>query len=121
MYEYGFNPYAFVPQPKTPQIATQSELIRVTGLEGAKAYQMNPNSVVALFDSGEDIFYVKSTDGAGFPTIRGFRFSPLEMQEPVVNGEFVTRKEFEMLRQEVLNYGKQLVPTDGQKPDTTAE
>ena len=60
--------YGFYQQPYGEQ------LIRVTGLDGAKAYQMSPNSAVALFDGAEDIFYLKSTDGAGFPTIRVFRF-----------------------------------------------
>lgn len=41
------------------------QLIRVTGMDGAKAYQMPPNSVVPLFDADNDIMYVKSTDGDG--------------------------------------------------------
>ena len=54
----------------TPQ--TPTTLTRVTGIDGAKAYQMTPNSTVALFDNNEDIMYIKTTDGAGFPTIRTF-------------------------------------------------
>lgn len=78
----NYNPY--MPQPFTmdPQ-RNQMQLIRVTGMEGAKAYQMPPNSVVPLFDADNDIMYVKSTDGAGFPTIRTFAFQPIEnKQEP---------------------------------------
>lgn len=59
----------------------QMQLIRVTGMEGAKAYRMPPNSVVPLFDADNDIMYVKSTDGAGFPTIRTFAFQPIETSE----------------------------------------
>lgn len=54
------------------------QLIRVTGMDGAKAYQMPPNSVVPLFDADNDIMYVKSTDGTGFPTIRAFAFQAVE-------------------------------------------
>ena len=54
------------------------ELVRVTGMDGAKAFQMPPNSTAALFDDSQDIFFVKSTDGAGFPTIRTFSFAPYE-------------------------------------------
>ena len=36
--------YGFYQQPYGEQ------LIRVTGIDGAKAYQMRPNSAVALFD-----------------------------------------------------------------------
>lgn len=62
--------YGFYQQPYGEQ------LIRVTGLDGAKAYQMRPNSAVALFDGAEDIFYLKSTgrcrvsDDSGIP-VRG--------------------------------------------------
>lgn len=79
--------------PWTPQRNTL-QLIRVTGMEGAKAYQMPPNSVVPLFDANNDIMYVKSTDGAGFPTIRTFAFQPIENeQEP--EQQYVTREEFD--------------------------
>lgn len=89
----NYNPYMpqqFVmdPQRNAPQ------LIRVTGMEGAKAYQMPPNSVVPLFDADNDIMYVKSTDGAGFPTIRAFAFQPVE-DKPEQVQQYVTRDEFD--------------------------
>lgn len=77
------------------------QLIRVTGLDGAKAYQMTPNSAVALFDGNEDIFYIKTTDGAGFPTIRAFKFEPIETNTSSV--EYVSRSEFEALRKEITH------------------
>ena len=85
----GFNP-------------PQTQLIKVSGLEGAKAYQMGPNSSVALFHESEDILYVKSTDGAGFPTIRTFRFEPFEVPAQEEK-KYVTLEEFEKFKQEVLN------------------
>lgn len=122
------NPYnPFQPRqqqgfPGQPQIfpGQQSQnLIRVTGAEGAKAYQMPPNSSVALFDEGEDIFYVKTTDGAGFPTVRAFAFTPIEINQPAKpQGDYVTRAEFEELKGMIVN-GKQSVrksksnPADG--------
>ena len=75
-------------------------LTRVTGMDGAKAFQMPPNSVAALFDGGEDIFYIKSTDGAGFPTIKAFGFSPL--QETVAFGTgYATVEELEAIKAEI--------------------
>lgn len=77
-----------------PGMQQGMQLIRVTGIDGAKAYQMPPNSVVPLFDADNDIMYVKSTDGAGFPTIRAFAFQPVEDKpEPVQ--QYVTRDEFD--------------------------
>lgn len=86
-------------------------LTKVTGIEGAKAYQMPPNSVTALFDSGEDIFYVKSTDAGGFGTITAYKFTAMENKtnEQAVTGDFVSRAEFEQFKTEVMNNGKQSV------------
>ena len=104
----------------SPSYSFQSysnNLIRVTGLEGARAYQMQPNSTAALFDANEDLMYIKSTDGAGFPTIRTFRFEELRPEKaPAEN--YISRQEFEEFKQEVLSYGKQLIqpqPTGNSK------
>lgn len=116
MPEYiGYNPYGTY-QGNYPRMyhgaapagmqPTQQALIRVTGYEGAKAYQMAPNSVVALFDGNQDVFFVKSTDGAGFPTIKAFAFTPIDASPAPV--DYVTRQEFEELKGQVLN-GKQSV------------
>ena len=86
-------------------------LIRVTGMEGARAYQMPPNSAVALFDGGQDVFYVKTTDGAGFPTIRAYSFQPMEQAQAMDASEYVTRAEFEQLKEMIAN-GKQPVSAD---------
>ncbi len=114
---YGFNPYTMPQAPVGVANTNRGELIRVTGFEGARAYQMPPNSNAALFDNNEDIFYVKTTDGAGFPTIRAFRFTPMETQTPA--NDFVTREEFERLRQEVLSYGKQ--PISEHNPESAQQ
>lgn len=106
----NFNPYQN-PMSQNNNFSTQPQqnnLIRVTGIDGAKAYQMSPNSSVALFDSDSDIMYVKTTDGAGFPTIRTFRFEPIE-DVPKVQDVYITRDEFDALKQEVEKYGKQFV------------
>ena len=90
------------------QFGKTEQLIRVTGIDGAKAYQMMPNSTVVLFDGGEDLFYLKSTDGAGFPTIRVFRFEEIKEQATQTT-DFLTRAEFEQFRKELLD-GKQHIP-----------
>lgn len=118
-----FNAQMPVSQPS-------NSLIRVTGIDGAKAYQMPPNSVAALFDDSYDIMYVKSTDGAGFPTIRIFDFyehkeeAPVQ-QQPVNVESFATKQELENLQNEVkqvkemLSNGKQ--PVSEQQPATANE
>jgi hypothetical protein len=78
MYNYpNYNMLSPYPQQQS------AGLIRVTGMDGAKMYQLSPNSAVALFDANEDIFYIKTTDGAGFPTIRSYKFAPIDMQNQI--------------------------------------
>ena len=111
-----FNPSAYLQQmnnqaqPQMQQFGSQmpvsqpsNGLIRVTGMDGAKAYQMPPNSVAALFDDANDIFYVKSTDGAGFPTIRVFDFfehkeQPVTVQQSINHETYATKQELQNLQ-----------------------
>lgn len=57
------NPMGMNMQSNIP-VNNSLMLTRVTGLEGAKAYQMPANSTVALFDNNDDLMYIKTTDGA---------------------------------------------------------
>lgn len=78
-------------QPAQPQETPFDGLTRVTGMQGAKAYQMPSNSRVALFDDTEDIVIIKMTDGAGFPSYKRARLDWLP-DEP--ENDFMTRTEF---------------------------
>jgi hypothetical protein len=110
-----YQPYNQYYQPINPYInptvqsTTQTSLTRVTGIDGAKAYQMPANSTVALFDNNDDLMYIKTTDGAGFPTIRCFEFKErvAETAQNVSNTEFVSKAEFEQFKKEVAEYVEQ--------------
>lgn len=98
--------------------APSQSLIRVNGLEGAKAYPVSPNSTVALFDANEDIMYIKNADSSGFPSIRIFTFVE-QVAMPIVNdSDYITRKEFEEFKAGWSNYGKQFIL--GQQTDDTS-
>lgn len=120
----AYNPMMYMPQyyPQTnwsyqPQTATNQPingLVSVTGMEGAKAYQLPPNSSMPLFDGDEDVLYVKTTDAAGYPTIKSFRFEPMEpIEAKVVEADYVPRSEFDALVSEV----KQLIENGGKAVD----
>ena len=79
----------------------QNSLIKVNGIDSARAYPMLPNSTVVLFDSNDDVFYLKSTDATGFQTIRVFKFA--EVKEDTPSNQFVTIDEFNKFKEEVLN------------------
>jgi hypothetical protein len=56
----------------------------VQGIEGAKAYQLNPNSNVILLDSESDRFYIKTSDNIGMCNLRVFDFT--EVTNDIQNG-----------------------------------
>ncbi len=74
-YQPWSTPYQVQPyQPSMPVSYQQQTpvhgFVYVNGIEGAKAYQMPPNSEMPLFDSTNDgVMFIKQTDGAGYPSI----------------------------------------------------
>lgn len=115
---YSYNPYqsnynynmAQMPYHQNSQMNQQDlQLTQVNGLGGAQNYQVPPNSRVVLFDSNQDVFYIKSTDAGGYPTINAYQFTPIQNQSGVAN-EYVTRNEFEELKRMVIDNGKLSVP-----------
>ena len=100
--------YSYTPMAPIPQQQTAPGLIQVTGMEGAKAYPMAPNSVTALFDADRDVMYIKRTDAGGYPTIAAYTFAPMQ-ETTAPQPEYVTRQEFNELKEMIVN-GKQPVP-----------
>lgn len=105
----AYNPNLYLPnvqnyQPSwlyTPSVTQPvNGLVSVTGIEGARAYQLPPNSSMPLFDANEDMLYVKTTDAAGYPTIRAFSFQPVQGEQPSET-EYVPRSEFDALVERV--------------------
>lgn len=74
----AYNPMMYNPYANQPI----NGLVSVSGIEGAKAYPLPPNSVMPVFDSNEDILYIVSSDGAGFKTVRDFDFTARVHEEP---------------------------------------
>lgn len=111
----AYNPNMYLPQygaythptwytpPSTQPI---NGLVSVTGIEGAKAYQLPPNSAMPLFDGNQDILYLKTTDSAGYPTIKTFSFKAMEEPKHAPQeqgGEYVQRSEFDALVEQVTS------------------
>lgn len=127
-YPYNANPYMQMPYQQ-PYQQPINGLTQVVGIDGAKAYQIPPNSRVPLFDSNEDIFYVKSSDNEGKSTIRIFKFEEVKNDDPATN--FATKDDISTLTNglntlngkfdmiwEALN-GKQSVSTAQQSNGST--
>lgn len=101
------NPY----QPMMNYQYQNQSIQRVNGIDGAKAYQLGAGQTMALFDSNEDLFYLKSCDNAGFPTIRVFKFEELSEfdKKQDFNTDFVSKEEFETFKKEVAEYVQQFI------------
>ena len=75
----------------------------VQGIEGAKAWQLQPNSNIVLLDSENDgRFYIKSSDAVGMCNLRVFKYEEItgiQKQQPaeVDLSEYVKKSELEAL------------------------
>lgn len=116
---YPGTPMSQNGQQRQTQRPPEDLIIRVTGMDGAKAYNLSPNSRAALFDDTDDVVIIKTTDGAGFPSYRRARLDWIEEEPQQSAGDYITRDEFraqfEELKGLILN-GKQPVP----KPERSA-
>lgn len=98
-----------IPQSQPQQI--NQGLLWVQGEAGAKSYLVAPNSTVLLMDSEASRFYLKSTDGAGMPSLRIFEYKevlnthPNALQgqydnEKEMDNKYVTREEYDVLKRQ---------------------
>lgn len=113
------NPYAY----QNHMYPMNNGIIWVQGTEGAKAYQLSPNSNVILMDSEIDgRFYIKVADNVGMCTLRTFKFEeitnmPTSSAKEVDLSQFITREEFEKAISNLGGgkNGKQSIPTNDTK------
>lgn len=139
-----FNPYQQQAQPPMDRLAqlqaqqyqpmqavnnppqTNQGLLWVQGEAGAKSYLVAPNTTVLLMDSDESVFYLKSADSTGMPSLRVFSYSEVTGGGKVENvmkknKEFVEREEFENFKNEILEKIKPLQTTKTRKSNTDAQ
>jgi len=106
-YQYA-NPYAGIPMaqavqawPYQAQMQQYQQpvngLVKVSGIEGARAYQLPPNSVMPLFDADRDVVYRKVVDGNGMATVTAYSYSEIKNEPQGGSTPVVTREEFDEL------------------------
>ncbi len=61
----------------------KQEVIQVSGRNGAEMFQMGPNSSVLLLDTTAPMIWLKTTDGAGYPTITAYDIALQQEPKPV--------------------------------------
>lgn len=82
----------------SPTVGGQ-KLNRVSGIDDVNRFQVGPNSEVPLFETDDDVFYVKASDQNGNIVTRRFRF----YEESMDGAKYVTNDEFNKFKEEVLN------------------
>lgn len=87
MFNQFGNPQPFGYPPPTPAFSSwgqnqtplqRMEIIRVNGENGARAYQMAPNSSVMLLDESAPLVWLAQTDGAGYKTVTPYTITPYQ-------------------------------------------
>ena len=69
-YLYQPRNYTVNPYPQNTPSQNGGNIIWVQGEAAAKSWYVNPGSTVVLWDSEEQVIYIKSADNSGMPTIR---------------------------------------------------
>ena len=95
----------------------------VQGIEGAKAFQIMPNSNTILLDSENDgIFYIKVSDNVGMCNLRTFKYEEIGEQPkssaPVNLDNYVTKDELTKVINDLkgaMTNGKQSIQSTKQK------
>lgn len=97
------QPQAAQPTPQAQQNPQQmsSNIIWVSGEAGAKAYLVAPNTTVQLWDSEENVIYIKTADSSGMPSMKILDYT---IREPNTSSrqkndiEYVTKTEFQEMK-----------------------
>ncbi|MCQ2053389.1 MAG: hypothetical protein MJZ03_05600 [archaeon] len=93
--QFLYNPYSnsSIPAPAVnPYMpASKQDIIKVNGENGAKAYQMAPNSSALLLDETQPVIWLKQTDGAGYPSLNAYSITPYAPEVPVNTSELERR------------------------------
>ena len=101
--------------PSYPTVTTSTNnIVWVQGIEGAKAWQLNPNSMIILLDSEtEGKMYIKVSDNIGMSTLRIFNYveelpsssstSNITINNDLDLSQFVTKEELKNLIKEYID------------------
>ena len=119
----------YSPMPANPYLQLPSNPVQsnnginwVQGIEGAKAYQLSPNSNCILLDSENDgIFYIKVSDNVGMCNLRTFQFEEITNtpSSSVDLTGYVKKDELETLVKSIMGEKKNEQSISGTKSNKT--
>ena len=112
-----YNPY------NAPNFATfqpQQQVVKVSGENGARAYQMGANSSALLLDESGTIVWLATTDGASYKTVVPYDITP---HKASVSPDYASLETRITRLEEAINANttdSTAVKRKGVKPDATA-
>ena len=68
-----YNPYT---TPNYAPVQQSTQVVRVSGEGGARAFQMGANSSALLLDESGQLVWLATTDGAGYKTVTAYDITP---------------------------------------------
>lgn len=74
-YPQMFNPYGFLQQYQQPAVQS-TQVTKVNGENGARSYQLGPNSSALLLDESGLMVWLITSDGAGYRTVSAYDIVP---------------------------------------------
>ncbi len=77
------------------------------GEAGARSHPVAPGCSAQLMDRDESVFYIKSVDASGMPTLRTFAYKEI-VQQSAPSGDYVSRDEFNKLVQQLAALNREL-------------
>ena len=95
------NGYPYQPMYYQQPVQNNTGVIWVQGEAGMKAYFVAPNTTVPLWDSENQVIYLKSADASGMPSVKTLDYTVRELPKDTKAPEYVTRQDFEFLREQV--------------------
>ena len=87
-----------------PYARNQNSINWVQGIEGAKAYTLQPKESIVLMDSeSDDMFYIKVCDDIGKCSLHIYKYEEINPDKPDVDlSEYVKKSELESLLNKML-------------------
>lgn len=130
----GYQPaQIYYPQQYSSQIQQSpaqqggNSIIWVQGEAGAKSYLVAPNTTVQLWDSENQVIYLKSADASGMPSMKVLDYKIREAAQPMQqtqvisqpqpHGDFVTREELMAFEKQIREQISALMPKEGKKDE----
>lgn len=99
-----YQPQYQAPQIQNVQQNQNSGIIWVQGEAGAKSYLVAPNTTVQLWDSENQVIYLKSADASGMPSMRILDYKIRETNPPVMAQGLAQSEEKYVTKEELKAY-----------------